>query len=738
MKKFCLLKEISSEFIKRLKSGEINPFKLNEMSSESRRAFFETFMDKVSARETNLLFEKKLLLKDTEKGMIRWAEQLSGVTSKQRYEIIDKIKLRNAEKLQRTFSPAEDEQFLKEIVDQRLGIGVTTEESKTIFELSQKIQEGADLFDKSKIAEKLKMISGSVSEKQQKVIDSLIEKLDNLQQGKKLTRESINKIKRYLSGENPSEEVSKNVDKLVEDIIKSRKNNVEYGAARVALDDYVGEIKLGIKEPLGLNMQSAKKVLVDIAGFSKSVLASIDNSFIGRQGIKTLFTGHPVIWGKTLLKSLEILVKSIGGKEMLKGVRAEIYGRPNSMNGTYDTMKLAVGQAEEAFPTTLPERIPLLGRLFKASQEAFTGSAYYMRAELADLMIKKRTELGVDLTDKVQAESLGILINSMTGRGTAGLGKLGQVTNTVFFSPKFFQSNLDTLTAHVFDKNVTTLDKKEAAKNLLKIVSSIGGVLWVADTLVPGSVEWDPRSSDFGKIRIGDTRFDITGGMAGIVTLVARLNGTKSSTTGVVTKPGDYNGRTPLDLLGSFAENKLSPLFGTLLDIAKGEDFNGDPYTIEALKENPSDVSWRLFKGLAIPIPLANAPKNFAKYDTGVALGITIIDGMGIGTNTYGFTNNWNKNTGVELQQFKDKVGKEEFDKANDVYSTAVNEKILKLRMDDRFIKSSDQEKQIILNGVKDKAKSDIFKKYNFRYVKSKSTNKTDSETLNLKKEYTK
>jgi len=748
-KPFCLIKEHADKFLAKLRSGEINPEKMNSLSSEERRKFFEGFMDAEAAKQTNVLFEKTLLLKNTERGMIRWAEKLGGVTMKQREEIIKKIKANKEERLRRTFSPAEDEAFLNDIVDQRLGIGVSEEEAKAIFELSKKVQNGSELFDKNKVHDRLSEISGELTGKQKETIDNFIEKLDSLATGKKISTESINKIKRYLSGENPTEEVKKNIDKLIDDIVSSRKDNVKYGAARVALDDYVGDIKLGIKEPWDFSMESAKRAVSEVAGFSKSVLASIDNSFIGRQGIKTLYTGHPIIWGKTLVKSLEILSKSIGGKEMLKGVRAEIYGRKNSMNGTYDLMKLAVGQAEEAYPTSLPEKIPYLGKLFKASQEAFTGSAYYMRAELADQLIEKRLAQGVDLADKVQAESLGNLINSMTGRGTAGLGKLGKTTNTLLFSPKFLQSNLDTLTAHVFDKNVTVRDKAEAGKNLLKIIASVGGTLWIADKLNPGSVEWDPRSSDFGKIRISDTRFDITGGMASIVTLVSRIGipfvedgmfagGTKSSTTGIIASQKDFNGRSALDLLGAFAENKLAPLAGTLVDLLKKEDFNGDPYTMKALKEDPKDVSWRLIKGLVVPIPLGSAYKNMEKYDASTALAISIIDGLGFGTNTYGFTNNWNKNTGVELQQFKDKVGKEEFDKANDVYATAVNEKILSLRKDDRFTSMSDEEKTKVLNKIKDVEKEKVFKQYKFTYKKEKSEVKKDKDTETLKKEYSK
>lgn len=721
MAKFCLIPKAADEFIKRLKSGEISPEKLNALSSKERQAYFETFMDKKSAKETNLLFEKKILLKNQERGLIRWAEQLSGTTTKQKKALIEKIKKNKAERLKRTFSPEEEEQFLDELVESKLGIGISEEESKTIFELAQKVQDGEELFDKNKIHGRLQEIIGTLNGGKKKVIDELVNRLDSQEVGEKVGSAAITKVKRYLSGENPTDKMKKNIEKLVDDIVAARKNPMEYGAARVALDDYVGDIKLGIKEPYNFDMKTAGRVVSDVAGFAKSIVPSIDNSFIGRQGLYTLASGHPVIWGKTFLKSFELIAKSIGGDEALKGLRASIYARPNSMNGTYERMKLAVGQGEEAYPTSLPEKIPILGRVFKASQEAFTGSAYYMRAELADALVAKRLKQGVDLSDKEQAESLGILINSMTGRGTEGIGRLGQKTNVIFFSPKYLQSNLDKLTAHAFSTKVTGKDKLEAAKNLLTAAATIGGVLYTADQLKPGSVEWDPRSSDFGKIRIGDTRFEVSGGLGSFVSLVSRIKGgVKDSTTGVITKPGDYGGRDVGNLLLSFTENKLSPLFGSLVDILKGEDFHRDPYTMQALKEDPVDVTWRLVKGVMLPLPAQNAPKNFEKFDTGTALAITLVDGLGIGTNTYGFRNNWNDKPGVELEKFREKVGKETFKAENENYAKAVNEKILNLRLREEFKSKSDEDKKKILEKLKDQEKDKIFKKYNFKYVQKR------------------
>jgi hypothetical protein len=159
---------------------------------------------------------------------------------------------------------------------------------------------------------------------------------------------------------------------------------------------------------------------------------------------------------------------------------------------------------------------------------------------------------------------------------------------------------------------------------------------------------------------------------------------------------------------------------------------------MKALKEDPVDVSWRLIKGLVVPIPLGSAYKNMDKYDASTALAISIIDGLGFGTNTYGFTNNWNKNTGVKLQQLKDKVGKDEFNKANDEYASIINEKILKLIIDDRFTSLSDDGKQEFLNKLKDSEKEKIFERYDFTYEKSDETITESEDTDNLFDEYSK
>ncbi|MDH4129715.1 MAG: hypothetical protein OEV44_13220 [Spirochaetota bacterium] len=434
------------------------------------------------------------------------------------------------------------------------------------------------------------------------------------------------------------------------------------------------------------------------------------------------------IWLDAFGESFKTLYKKgIKGEEALKGIRAEIISRDNAMSGRYRKAGLDVGVMEEEFPTTLPERLPIFGRAIGASNEAFTGAAYRMRADLFDMFIEKAEKNGVELTDEY-LKGLGNLTNSMTGRGKTGIGRLGKKTNVAFFSPKFFQSNLDTLTAHVFDKKMPNELKVEALKNLGSIIGGVGSIMLVANALKPGSVEFDPRSSDFGKIKINDTRFDITGGMASVVTLVSRIfGGIKSSSTGTVTKSTDFMGKDVGELLLNFTENKLSPLFGTIVDILKKENFDRDPLTIKAFKEDPTKVSWMIAKGLIIPIPTQNLVENIQsdKIDGSLLLAATLLDFVGIGTSTYNYEAKWENKDTSEMNAIKEKYGKDKLKEAGKEYTKRVNEEILKLSGNQDFKNESDKDKLAIINKLKSDNKSEVFKDFGFK-VKTEKTDNSD------------
>jgi hypothetical protein len=577
---FCLPKASAEDFIKKLKDGTINPEKLIDMTSGERRVFFEKIVGEDSARGVNALFESKLLLKDQKRGLVSWAKKVSGITEEVRRDIIAKI-----DRMETALKAGDEEAFLEDLAAKKLGTDVSFEEAQQIVDGVKAVQEA-----KAKITDDMPLRSDE---------------------------------------------------------------RIEYGLKFSAFKDYVDGLKLR-SDTLTWKEWITKpgEVFRSLAGTTKSILSSMDNSFFGRQGIKMLYT-NPDIWTKNFVKSWGDIAKEVGGIDKnksameslsrginaMEAIRADVYSRPNAINGKYDKMKLDIGTTEEAFPSSFPEKIPLLGRLYNASQSAFTGGAYRMRADYADRLISKAEEFGVNMKDASQAESIGKLVNSMTGRGSIGkLNVIGGEVNTAIFSIKFLKSNLDTLSGHragfaFAEGPARAFARRQAAYNLAKVIAGTSAVLFTANQLWPGSVNFDPRSSDFGKIRIGKHTFDVTGGMGSITTLAARITPTihkgkwgfwyqsKSGKWTDLTK-GDFGQQDALDVIDNFWQGKLSPIAGVARDVWRGEDFNGN-------KPTPESVA----TGLVTPIPLQNA-QQLREPDMGVALGLMILDGLGFSVNT--------------------------------------------------------------------------------------------------------
>lgn len=407
-------------------------------------------------------------------------------------------------------------------------------------------------------------------------------------------------------------------------------DRMEYGRAVVALRNYVGELTQESEKLTGDDFKADPRAAVGralslAAGSAKSLKASLDNSAIFRQGWKTLWT-HPDVWQRNARRSFQDLARSFGGQNVMDEVNADIYSRP-----TYPEMqraRLAVGVTEEAYPTSLPEKIPGLRRAYRASEHAYNAFVRRTRADVFDKYLEIAERSGVDLSDEQEMRAIGKLVNSLTGRGElGGLERSANVINNVFFSPRLVKSHIDTLLMHPFD-DMSRFTRQQAAVNLLKIVMGSAAILMLARALKKDTVELDSRSADFGKIKIGNTRFDVTAGMGSLVTLASRLatNASKSSTTGRVTPlgTGKYGAPTGWSVLFNFFENKLSPAAAVARDLLKNRDFEGNKPTVGSIAAN-----------LAEPMIVSNYRELRDDPKSAPILLAMIADALGITTNTY-------------------------------------------------------------------------------------------------------
>lgn len=570
---FCLIKSKADEFLRKIKSREIDINKLSEMTSDVRRAEFIRILnfDETTAKEVNALFESKLLLKYQKTGIKNWIQKTGNLKPDIKRDLLSRV-----QRMEKLLNPKEEELFLKDLAEKRLDVGVSREEAENIFNLSKKVEEKKSL--------------------------------------------------------------------IKDDLPIASKERLDYGITLVQFQDYVRNLKLKAQGKSFVEyLKRPQEILYEIGGATKSFLSTLDNSFFGRQGIKTLYT-KPYIWIKNFLKSWGDISRVLVGRgfkrvDGMLPIKADIYSRPNALNGRYKKMGLDISiDGEEAFPSSIPEKIPILGRLFQASEVAFNGGAMRMRADLADKFIKIAERQGIDVDNIEQLKGIGLLSNAMTGRGGLGKGEvLSKEVNALMFSVKFLKSNFDTLTMHFFNKGATAFTRKQAIKNLLSIIGSIAGILGTAKIINPDSVDIDPRSSDFGKIKINDTRIDITGGMGSLITLGSRLIPTKhngewgfwqkNSTTGKWTDltAGKYGQRTALDVFEDFIEGKLSPMAGLMRDIWKGQNFDREKVNIQ-----------NAIKSLTIPISVQQFEDLMKSGEEGEKILLyMILEGLGFGTLVY-------------------------------------------------------------------------------------------------------
>ena len=431
----------------------------------------------------------------------------------------------------------------------------------------------------------------------------------------------VNKVKETEVGMRPDYTFDTDAERLA------------FGRAKADLLNLVNEIK---NRKRGISWAELKEntftgvvnALADASGLTKSIKFSLDVSVAFRQGIKDL-SSDPAFWWKNTTRMLKNFTKVLGGKEVMRDVMAEILTEPNYLNGRFRAGKLAIDTIEDQFANTFAEKIPGLGRAFSASDTSFTIASYLSRVNKMNSMIRLGEAAGENVDDPRILRGYGKIANSHSGRGSLGaLESSAGPLNLIFTSARFLKANIDGLTLHILDKEISPFARKQAAINLAKYIATAAGVLLTFKAMDPESVDFDPRSSDFGKIKVGNTRFDVTGGQASVVVLISRLLTwqLKSATTGKLTSinSGKFGSTTGASLIGDFFANKLSPVSQTFLNVINGHDRNGNPTSVGGITS-----------GLIAPLQYTNYQELQNTPDAANTIAAMLADSFGISVNSF-------------------------------------------------------------------------------------------------------
>jgi hypothetical protein len=363
----------------------------------------------------------------------------------------------------------------------------------------------------------------------------------------------------------------------------------------------------------------------------RAFMTSYDFSGLGRQA-KFVAAARPIL----VMKTLPAIFKAFGSKLSAFEAAEELRNRPGAHFAK--TAKLAITimkgdwiQQEEEYMSPWARRIPGVA----ASERAYVTLLNQIRADYFDTLIATLTVGGKPTA--AEAKVIAAFVNTSTGRGSVGQWETAAVgLAAVFFAPRYVASRFQLLTGQPMwrgTKRTRVLIAKEYARMLIGLAVYRGifqlaaqaryGIMGGDDEDKPCPIEWNPGSSNFLDVRIGNTRIDLTGGLASVATFVWRVGPGWMKTEEGEYKPtwGPRAGRWDwLKTWVRFGRGKLSPAFGGGVDFFVGENVVGE-------KTPPAAIAWNMRPLVMQEIQGAIEEEGVPK---GAAIGILAIFGEGM------------------------------------------------------------------------------------------------------------
>lgn len=373
--------------------------------------------------------------------------------------------------------------------------------------------------------------------------------------------------------------------------------------------------------------QKTGRGLVDLYDAARALMTTGEFSFILRQG-KVASLAHPIRTARALPDTFRALLAS---DVRARAIDDKIHTHPDAEAAKRAKLHLveegaSLHRSEEIMMGRLVGHIPIV-KNFNQAARVFLNK---VRFDMWQAMRKSMSKSGTPTL--AEDKQIAMFVNEATGRG--GLGKVGEPAavflGRAMFSPRYYVSRFQLLSGHSLWGG-TMRTRKVIAMEYAR--ASIGLVLYYTALKMyfgkdADEIELDPRSSDFGKVRLGDTRLDPLAGLAQATTFISRMASgeTKTLRGRVVPLRGNvpYGGKRATDVAARHLRSKLHPVPVAIASLFDGTDLAGDEATLAG--EGMNMVS---------PITYMDIYEALKEQDLDDATALSILAFLGEGLSTY-------------------------------------------------------------------------------------------------------
>jgi len=433
-----------------------------------------------------------------------------------------------------------------------------------------------------------------------------------------LVKERISEVRRLMRAKDEIarlKEMIRTGDYEISKPVTPKKISPELERAQVELKYLRREINNYIKskEPATIGTYVWKSM-----NTLRTAKATADMSYALRQGF-WLSPRRPTLAGKTFGKAFKATFNEMTAEQIENAYRQHPnhYLRERAGLGLSELGK-KLSNREEYFQDNFLEKIPVIKEIVGASERNMVTGLNLLRIGVFDEFLARYPN-----ATHIELKAWADYINAASGKGKMNPAT-AKALSAIFFAPKFAWSRITTPFKIIQYWKLPRV-RKEIAKDMAA-VGAVGTMTLSLAALAGWEVSLDPRSSDFGKIKIGNTRIDIWAGFQQPMRFLIRLATKITDEAGLTGKKLSKSEKEyrMIDAFYRFAAYKSSPvvtLTGNLLD---EKTIVGEPITrLGAVGE------------AFTPLVYDDIIKAYKDGGLDRSLGITAASFLGVGANTY-------------------------------------------------------------------------------------------------------